>query len=69
MDDFTSLKETDGGFKNDKVINIHTGAFGLNYARSLYGTQKTQVSCLSSDPSFRPKPVLCDLDREEMDRI
>jgi len=47
-------------FYNHRVITIHTGQFGINFASTLYAG-----SCDSSH--FQPSPILCDFDRESID--
>jgi len=50
-------------FNNDRVITIHTGQFGINFARSLYS------GCKDPLREFQPLPILCDLDRDCIDEV
>ena len=51
-------------FTNPNVITLHTGQFGLNMVNELYPCSQATAS-----PDYRPKPILCDLDSECINKI
>ena len=54
-------------FYNPNVITLHTGNFGINMVEYLYPPTRLVES--TADLDFMPKPILCDLDSESINRI
>lgn len=58
-----------------EIISIHIGEIGLNIASKMW--PRFQLENSTDDPSFmetlsgqvKPRAILCDLDRDVMDRI
>lgn len=52
-------------FTTDTIIPIHTGAFGINLAKTLYASPIIQ----NYSNNYKPRPILCDLDRQNLEEI